>query len=287
MNDRLVLIAWLVGCGAGPQASDDSALDGALDAAVAVVDGAQLGSRCSVAGMAMTCTSKTAQIGGRVVTYEVPLGTPPAAGWPSVIYYQGSFVPGAHAFSAATTAPQGQYELTATVQALLDRGYAVIAPNARLDGASFWQTNVWPCSTSWTGCDDDVFIQQLIAATGDGTFGALDTSRRYAMGISSGGFMTSRMALSYPGAFRALVIASASYATCSNICIVPGLPLDHPPTLFLHGELDPIVPLSSMTPYRDKLVADGYVVETVTHPGAGHEWLPVGKSAIPDWFDGH
>ena len=42
-----------------------------------------------------------------------------------------------------------------------------------------------------------------------------------------------------------------------------------------------------MTPYRDKLVDGGFAVKTVIHAGAGHEWLPEGKTAIPDWFDAH
>lgn len=283
-SGRLVALAFatVAGCAPGSQAPIDGGIAG--DAAN---DGLQIGSRCSVTGPTMTCTSHTAQIGGRVVTYEVPLGTPPAAGWPSVVYYQGSFIPGSRAFTAATTDIFGQYELTSTVAALLDRGYAVIAPNAQNNGSSFWQTNVPPYATNWAGCDDDLFIRQLIVATTDGTFGPLDATRRYAMGISSGGFMTSRMAVSYAGTFRALAIASGSYATCSNSCSVPALPTEHPPTVFLHGDADSTVPVSSMTPYRDQLVVDGHVVETVIHAGAGHEWLPEGKTAIPEWFDAH
>lgn len=244
-------------------------------------------SRCVLAGTELTCTSHAIELAGRTVTYELPLGTAPADGWPVVIFYQGSFVPGARAFAASTTASFGQYELTSTIKALLDRGYAVIAPNARNDGSLYWQSNVPPYATNWSGCDDDVLVQQLVAATADHTFGPLNTSRRYAMGISSGGFMTSRMAVSYPGTFRALVVASGSYATCGVTCRVPALPADHPPTLFLHGEDDRTVPVSSMTPYRDKLTAEGFTVDAVIRPGAGHEWLPEGKTVVPDWFDAH
>ena len=281
---RVAVVVVMVACGGGSQiprdgAPDDTALDDGN------LDGSPLGSRCTTTGSMMTCTNHAVQIGGRTVTYEVPLGTQPAAGWPSVIYYQGSFVAGSQAFSAAMTDAFGQYELTLTVKALLDRGYAVIAPDA-LDEA-FWETNVLPFSTDWTGCADDVFVEHLLGATIDGTFGALDPARRYAMGISSGGFMTSRMAVSYAGTFRALAIASGSYATCSVTCDVPDLPVDHPPTLFLHGAVDTVVPPSIMTVYRDKLVANGHVVDTILDPDAGHEWLPEGKTAIPDWFDTH
>lgn len=250
-------------------------------------DAAPGDSRCTASGTMLTCTSETTQIAGRTVTYQVPLGTPPASGWPAVVYYQGSFIAGSHAFSAAMSDSFGQYELTATVAALLDRGYAVIAPNAAGDGSQFWQTNVPPYATSWAGCDDDKLVQALLAAMAGTTFGPLDATRRYAMGISSGGFMTSRMAVSYDGEFRALAIASASYATCSNTCTVPALPSDHPPTLFLHGGADQVVPESAMTPYRDALLAAGRTAQAIIDPNAGHEWLPEGKTAIPDWFDAH
>ncbi|MDB4959782.1 MAG: uncharacterized protein JWO36_7351 [Myxococcales bacterium] len=268
-------------CGGGASSSNDAAT------ADSSSDGTPIASRCTVTPTMATCTNHAIQIAGRTVTYELPLGTAPAGGWPIVIFYQGSFIAGSRAFAAAAADAFGQYELTLTVEALLDHGYAVVAPNAQSDGNSYWQTNVPPCSTSWTGCADDMLVTQLLTATEDGTFGPLDPARRYAMGLSSGGFMTSRMAVSYATKFRALAIASGSYATCGTSCTVPTLPADHPPTLFLHGAMDTTVPPSVMTVYRDKLVATGHVVDTILRASAGHEWLPEGKTAIPAWFDAH
>ncbi|MBL0220325.1 MAG: dienelactone hydrolase family protein [Myxococcales bacterium] len=279
---RLMLVTLVAACGSTTPDSPTTDASGATDGSPSSTP-----SRCAVAGTQITCSSHSLVIGGRTVTYELPNATAPAAGWPLVVFYQGSFIPGSRAFSASTSDSFGQFELTSTIKALLDRGYAVVAPDAQSNGSLYWQTNVPPYATNWTGCDDDVFIVQLIAAATAGTFGPLDPTRRYAMGISSGGFMTSRMAVSYAGKFRALAVASGSYATCGATCTVPVLPADHPPTLFLHGDQDPTVPMSSMTPYRDKLAAEGFVVKTVIHPGAGHEWLPEGKTAIPDWFDAH
>lgn len=267
--------------GAGDTDTPDAATDPNVDAA------APGGSRCAMTGAMLACTSETMQLGGRTVTYQSPLGTAPTAGWPTVIFYQGSFIAGSKAFAASMGDSFGQFELTSTVKALLDRGYAVLAPNAQNNGNLYWQSNVPPYATNWSGCADDDFVTAILAATEDGTFGPLDASHRYAMGISSGGYMTSRMAVSYAGKFRALVIEAGSYATCGMTCNVPTLPADHPPTLFMHGDADSTVPLSAMTPYRDKLMADGRVVHTIIHAGAGHEWLPEGKTAVPDWFDAH
>lgn len=246
-------------------------------------DGSTAASRCT-GTETLTCTSHDVQVGGRTVRYEVPLGDPPAAGWPVVVFYQGSAVPGIRAFSATMGATFGQYELTSTFKALLDRGYAVLAPNAMNNGSLYWQTNLPQYANNWTGCPDDVFIHALLDAMAGGTFGPLDPDHRYAMGISSGGFMTSRMAVSYAGTFRALAIASASYATCGPTCTVPALPTDHPPTLFLHGQMDNVVPISSMTPYRDAL---GSKATAIINATAGHEWLPEAVAAIPDFFAAH
>jgi len=235
----------------------------------------------------LTCTRQSMLVGGRTVTFQVPLGAPPASGWPTVVFYQGSFIPGSHAFAASTGDAFGQYELTATIKMLLDRGYAVVAPNTLSNGMQYWETNIPPYDQVWTGCDDDVFVRQLFAEMAGTTFGPLDAQRYYAMGISSGGFMTSRMAVSYAGTFRALAIASASYATCSFSCSVPELPADHPPTLFLHGGQDDVVPVATMLPYRDQMLAQGLVTQAIVDQNAGHQWLAEGALAVPQWFDTH
>jgi poly(3-hydroxybutyrate) depolymerase len=246
------------------------------------------GSRCAALYNTLICDRDETQIDGRTVSFQVPIGDPPAAGWPAVLFFQGSFIPGANAFTGPFAAEFGQYELTATVQALLDGGYAVIAPNAQNDGNGYWQTNIPPYATSWAGCADDLYVKNVLAAMGAGTLaGPIDMTKLHAMGMSSGGFMTSRMAVSYAGTFRSLAIASASYATCGPTCTVPALPADHPPTLFLHGDDDTTVPASTMYPYRDALLADGRVTEAIIGVNQGHEWLPEGKTAIPAWFDAH
>lgn len=96
------------------------------------------------------------------------------------------------------------------------------------------------------------------------------------------------MAVTYPGKFRALADHSGSYATCSAICLVPTpLPADHPPTLFLHGDLDVVVPITAVQPYLDALLAEGHEAKLVTDALAGHQWLREGSQVIPAWFDAH
>jgi dienelactone hydrolase len=253
--------------------------------ASATTDGG-VSSPCVVDASGATCEHTVTTVSGRTVAYASPRGVAPAAGWPTVLYFQGSFVAGDTAFSAAPGAQFGMYELTLTIKALLERGYVVVAPDA--SGGSVWETNVPPYAQSWSGSSDDVFMQGLFASMAAGGLGRVDPARLYAMGISSGGFMTSRMAVSYAGRFRALADHSGSYATCSTLCTVPTpLPADHPPILFLRGEKDMLVPGSSLTPYLDALVAEGHEAKLITDPAAGHQWLAAGPTAIPAWFDAH
>lgn len=275
------LAAMLLACGPA---------DGAADSAAERAE-ATLTSRCQATSSQVICSQRelslTALFVPRKVTFEVPLGTAPAAGWPVAIFYQGSFIAGSQMFTADRGDAFGKYQATLTIKTLLDAGYAVLAPDALLGGATFWQTNIPPWSLLWTTSSDHAFLVAILQAIRGGRFGALNPDRLYALGISSGGFMTSRMAVSYPGLFRALAVHSASYATCSAVCVVPGLPADHPPTLFLHGLLDPIVPLPTMESYRNALQRDGHEVETVINKTASHQWLPEGAQAVRDWFDRH
>jgi predicted esterase len=128
-------------------------------------------------------------------------------------------------------------------------------------------------------------MRALLGAMAGGDLGPLDMDRLYAGGISSGGYMTSRMAVSYPGTFRALAIQSASYATCAgSLCVIPALPADHPPTMFLHGEADPVVPIATMLPYAAALEDQATPVERVIDATAGHEWLEAAPVEVPAFF---
>jgi poly(3-hydroxybutyrate) depolymerase len=220
----------------------------------------------------------------RAVYFELPAGPAPDAGWPTVVAYQGSFFSASQFFSSSASDPFGAYNETLTVADLLAAGFAVVAPDTA-GGATFWDTNVPPWDAAWSDSPDALFLAALLGAMGQGQLGPLDMGALYAMGISSGGYMVSRMAVSYPGRFTALAIESASYATCAGpACMVPPLPANHPPTLFLHGLLDDIVPITTMEQYRVALDADGRPTAEVVDPSAGHEWIPEGPAAVVAWF---
>lgn len=251
------------------------------------------GSLCVVTETSAVCPYQTTtlEVGilSRNVYSKVPPGDAPDAGWPVVLAFQGSYIGAVNMWHGQAGDSFGAQYQTTTLSALLDHGYAVLTPEVKGAGTTFWDTNIPPYSGDWATSSDHQFMLAIFAGVKAGTFGPLDATRLYATGISSGGYMTSRMAVSYPGTFRALAIAAGSYANCGGpICSVPSpLPSDHPPTLFLHGEKDPIVPIATMIRYRDGLDAIGVVTETMTNPGKGHEWLPEAPAAVPAFFAAH
>ncbi len=259
-------------------------------------DGGSVGSRCDETAESLRCAHHTTVIspgglglGARAVHWQVPLGDAPDAGWPVVLMFQGSFFSADTFWDSTPSARFGGWSQAHVTRALLDQGFAVVTPKTRFDGNYYWDTNIVGLADNWTSTDDHHLMLKIFEGIAAGTFGTLSVSQWYATGISSGGYMTSRMALSYPGKFRALAVVSASWATCGgSICSVPAtLPTDHPPTLFMHGEKDAIVPISTMQGYADKLAAQGTGTKLVTDADAGHAWLGSAPGEVLGWFKTH
>ncbi len=208
----------------------------------------------------------------------------------------GSLGPGGTWNHAVDTAgPFGVYNQVKVIQALVDHGFTVIQPAAHYQVAIgyFWDTNV-----GWAGSEDQQLIPALIAAIESGAFGPVDAAHLYATGISSGGYMTSRVAnefSSVPGQldpdrpFRAVAIESASFESCAGaLCVIPTpLPAAHPPTLFLHGLLDPIVPIVTAQLYDGDLRAQAIPQRFVTDALASHQWIAAAPSEVLAWFQHH
>jgi hypothetical protein len=249
------------------------------------------GSQCVITPTDVTCAHQTLVLDGRAILYATPTGTAPAGGWPVALVFQGTGFGPSTMWHWTILDPVGTVLGGRTqvllVKALLDAGFAVITPSADL-GAFVWDTNVPPWSLDWAASPDDGVMQALFGAIDGGAFGPLSKTRWYATGVSSGGYMTSRMAVSYQGRFRALAIESASYAICSGpLCLIPPLPSNHPPTLFLHGALDVIVPMATALAYDARLRAMGVAQKLVIDPVFGHGWIPAAPTEVPAWFASH
>ena len=241
----------------------------------------------------------------RAVSYQVPEGTPPEDGWPVAFYFNGLGLQGTTPpdgpvtfgpFDPNNDSPGARY-LAATLHELLDdpehtgKKYAVFFPSAANSlGLSFWETNT---GLPYEGTGDYCFLPAMwasIQSGGYGPMGLYNMNRRYGFGMSSGGYNTSRMAVSWNqnNVWKALAIHSASYATCLGpVCEVPPqLPGNHPPTKFWHGTNDPIVPISTMYTYYNQLIAQGHIAQ-VQVGDEGHSISPdwVGSTGVKAWFD--
>jgi hypothetical protein len=255
---------------------------------------------------------------GRGVRWQVPEGTPPPGGWPVAFLYNGTTPADLDPFapSAAERLVAGLFGIEwapEILHELLDDPagsgirYAVVAPEPPQAAIAleFWNTNiVFPYSAS---CDYD-FFPDLFSEIKGGRYGAssqYDMDRRYAFGISSGGYNTSRMAVTFnqkkkwyqgcsgwcnENTWKALAIIAASYATCNGpLCNVPSnLPANHPPTRFWHGTSDLIVSIWTADDYYDELSESGIETDFVVH-GGGHELnsTMVDANGIKAWFDAH
>ena len=78
-------------------------------------------------------------------------------------------------------------------------------------------------------------------------------------------------------------------AIAREVSPVTHVSADDPPTLLIHGDADPLVPLQQSEAFATKLKAAGVPAELIVKPGAGHGWVGILKDAdrVADWFDRH
>ena len=155
----------------GPMADPDSGTPdaGARQDAGTPRDAGADPSRCRVATELAECDHETLELPvGDLVTRQVHFQTPadpaPAGGWPVVVFFQGSFFSSGRTWSAEPGAGFGAYALVRTFAALLDAGYAVVAPEAHVGGNTFWDTNVPPFTVAWEASGDHRLMLELVDA---------------------------------------------------------------------------------------------------------------------------
>lgn len=256
-------------------------------------DSGPIRNRCHEQKGALDCSHQTetlltgyTDLAPRDIHWQLPPGSQPADGWPVAILFQGAFSSAQLNWEARPGNAYGGYHQVRTIEKLLQSGFAVLTPEALVEGSTYWQTNVPPYTTAWQTSADHQMMLDIFTAIEDGTFGPLNPDQMYAAGFSSGGYMTSRMAVAYPERFEALAINSGSFAWCSSsACVVPDdLPANHPPTLFLHGAQDATVPIWTMRDYRDELKEQQIPTRTIVDEATGHRWLQATPNAVVEWF---
>lgn len=240
-------------------------------------------SLCNETADKIECPYQKTIIANREILFSIPLKSVKSKNTiPVVLFFQGSGTP-VEFTRSKTDRFQTYYELK-TIETLLNNGFAVIAPRAPLNYA--WDTNFFPWSLNYKGTADYAVMVEILNKISEGSFGPLDTNRIYAAGLSSGGYQSSRMAITFPEKIRAVAIQSASYATCAGVmCLIGPIPDNHPPTLFLHGRRDMIVPLFTMEIYAQALQRKNIPVSIWIDDELGHAWSPEAPEQILNWFE--
>jgi len=256
--------------------------------------------RCTESRSRITCSHSSIEfeIRGqtRTVHYQRPAQGAPKG---TIIIFHGWNLYADFGWEAKSTGRDtyGIYNKVLTIKALLEAGYTVITPNAQKP-AGYWDTNQAPYNTKdlrkWTESPDHDLVLALLAAIGEGRFGKSTMDSIHVVGFSSGGYMASRMAYSYPGQFRSITVQSASYFYCGGeYCpasvakALASLYGTHPPTLFLHGTSDSLVPVETSELYHNALKAHNIDTRRITGRNVNHQWLDEAPKEVLAWIEAH
>ena len=233
------------------------------------------------------------EIGDRRVYLSFPKGSPPLEGWPIVILLHGRGQSGGAWFGKG---PLSIGEQKFFPPILVDSGFAVLAP----DGAEPFRKGLkeWDFFHRKRENSKDIpFFESLFSWMEKNPKLKFDMNKLYVAGISSGGFMTSRLAQAFPLKFRAACVIAAgnpdSFRFVSDLPLAeeadpsPAITSKHPPTLILHGTKDNIVPLEKGERYYQELKKAGVETEIHEIPGGRHLWPEQYNQRIVQWFITH
>ncbi len=244
-------------------------------------------SECESGPLSLSCPAHHVVVLERDIYFSAPSSRPPSEGYPVVMLFQGAFVAAGTFWDAPRLAPRGMAHQVELTRELLEAGFLVLTPETLGEGLTAWNTNLPQWVDDWDSSPDALLMEAIFACLEEGLFGPVDLSRVHAGGISSGGYMTSRLAIRWPERLASVVVASGSYATCAGgLCDVPEtLDPAHPTTLFLHGALDLIVPRATMEDYADALELAGVEVEKEIAWAGGHGWRSDAPRHIRKWVE--
>jgi poly(3-hydroxybutyrate) depolymerase len=183
------------------------------------------------------------------------------------------------------------YQQSLFVKKALDAGFFVIAPSSgrpMKPGPHAWSSFIDDVNES-----EDLHLFQSLFGWLEKKEQMLNLDAVYCAGFSSGGFMTSRLAKTFPERFTGVLVHSGTDADSINFtkngpefdCESPKqYPINHPPTLIVHGEKDSIVPYECGFHFYSELKRNNVSVSLLTDPKEGHIWLSSFSAEMINWF---
>jgi acetyl esterase/lipase len=187
------------------------------------------------------------------------------------------------------SAPFGLYYESQLIQKLVsEKGFVVIAPDASYNYGSFaWQTNLRPYFFDFESSEDYLFVETIFKNI-ENYYPFVNRSKIFVGGLSSGGYMASRLSIlpEFAKWIRGTFIHSGSYASCiSYYCVIPEeIPAFHPPTLLIASKLDPLVPKGTIEIYYQRLIDAKIPTEIVSYPSAWHGMYQEDVELISEWL---
>ncbi|MFG1481777.1 PHB depolymerase family esterase, partial [Halobacteriovorax sp. HFRX-1_3] len=138
-------------------------------------------------------------------------------------------------------------------------GFMILTPEGRKDpkGERFWNAGNFCCDFYQSGVDDTLYIKNLIDyIANDPRFDRVDMSRIYFFGHSNGGFLSFKMACTYPEYVTAIGVLGATLDLrdengeviveqdpCPDVKAIP--------TFHIHGTKDKTIPFAGRDYYPE------------------------------------
>jgi predicted peptidase len=209
---------------------------------------------------------RSVNVGGTAYPYSVyvPRAFDASKRWPVILFLHGSGERGSDGLRST------QIGVAAAIRANPDRVPAIVVfPQA-------------PPDSRWLDEPADAAMAALETSI-DEFHG--DRSRVYLTGLSMGGYGTYHLALAHPGTFAALAVVCGGLLPHETTTAVRQSPLTkgagdpyaftahalrHLPIRIVHGDADPVIPVSESRKMAEALTNEGGNVRYVELPGVGH-----------------
>ena len=226
----------------------------------------------------------------RLILYQKPDTLPPENGYPVLFLLHGA---SQYPFSWFFPFNFWSIEQTRFSEKALDAGFFIVSPSSGRPirpGPHAWSSFIENVNES---LDLQLFISLFDWLENEDTF-HLDLNHVFCAGFSSGGFMTSRLAKTFPHQFSGVLIHSGTDADSITFSELgpefdcnssQSYPSNHPPTLVVHGEKDQLVPYDCGLHFYEELQRNNITTSLLTDEERGHIWLSSRSNEMIDWFE--